>query len=146
MPGPKPAAKRSRYLELILAFPLKPIDDDAGLNRAVGVLDSLLDRPKLTRDERDYLDVLGTLIERYEDDHVTIPAASDDQVLTLLLEAKQVTQSAAAAATGIPNSVLSNVLHGKRRLNRGQIAKLARYFRVEPTVFDFTAPASAGRK
>ena len=132
-------SKPNRYLELITAFPLRPIDSETALDRAVTVVDSLLDRPKLTRDERDYLDVLGTLIERYEDEHVDIPPADDDEMLAFLLESKDVTQTQVAASTGIPNSVLSNVLHGKRTLNRGQIAKLARYFHVEPTVFNFNA-------
>jgi hypothetical protein len=45
-----------------------------------------------------------------------------------LLEQKSVPVTGA----GIAESTISEVLAGKRKLNRGQIAKLARYFHIEP--------------
>ena len=39
--------------------------------------------------------------------------------------------------TGIAESTISEVLSGKRKLNRTQIGKLARYFHVSPAVFEF---------
>jgi Helix-turn-helix len=44
-------------------------------------------------------------------------------------------QVAAAAGAGIAESTISEVLAGKRKPNRGQIAKLARYFHVHPGTF-----------
>ena len=38
-------------------------------------------------------------------------------------------------SAGIAASPISEVLAGKRKLNRGQIAKLARYFHIEPRAF-----------
>jgi antitoxin component HigA of HigAB toxin-antitoxin module len=40
-----------------------------------------------------------------------------------------------ANATGIANSTLSNVLHGKRTLTRDHIERLCGYFRVGPDAF-----------
>jgi HTH-type transcriptional regulator/antitoxin HigA len=139
------APANSRYLELVRAFPLRPLRSAAELDGAIKVVDGLLDKPRLTRDEQDYLDVLSDLIERCEDSLFEFRPVEDGKMLAFLLEAKQVSQSTAAAKTGIPNSVLSNVLHGKRKLNRGQIAKLADYFSVEPTIFDFSTAGAKKR-
>src|SRR5438034_531118 len=60
-----------RYLDLVRQFPLRPLRSDADLDAAVAAIDGLLDRPKLTAPERDYLDVLSDLVEAYEAE--TIP-------------------------------------------------------------------------
>ena len=55
------------HLALLGAFPPRPIRDDDEHRRAIEVVNGLLDRPALTPDEEDYLDVLGLLIADYED-------------------------------------------------------------------------------
>ena len=54
-------------------------------------------------------------------------------MLRVLIENRGTTQARLAADTGIAESTVSEVLSGKRKLNRTQIGKLARYFRVEPS-------------
>ena len=56
-------------------------------------------------------------------------------ILESLLRDRSQTQLQVAAATGIANSTLSNVLHGKRQLTRDHIRRLAKHFNVNPTVF-----------
>jgi len=56
-------------------------------------------------------------------------------MLAFVIDQKAVKQVEVARATGIAESTLSEILRGKRRLTRGQIAKLAGYFHVEPGVF-----------
>jgi HTH-type transcriptional regulator/antitoxin HigA len=119
--------------------PLRPIRSKAALDRAIALVDELLDRGNLGRDEQDYLDVLSDLIERYEAEEHPIAPVSDAQMLQHLIEAKGVTQADVARETGIAESTISEVLAGKRSLNRTHIGKLARYFHVEPGVFTFEA-------
>jgi len=133
----KTGQQRDRYLELIRAFPLRPIRSDEQLDQAIEVIDSLLDRGHLGPGEKDYLDVLSDQVERYEETNVPIPRASDAEILRHLIEAKGVIQAEVAHATGIAESTISEVLSGRRHFNRNHIAKLARYFRVEPGVFPF---------
>jgi HTH-type transcriptional regulator / antitoxin HigA len=128
---------RDRYLELVLQFPLRPIRSDDELDQAVQMVDSLLDRRDLAVEEEDYLDVLGDLIERYESEAHPMAPVSDAELLRHLIEAKDVTQSDVSDATGIADSTISEVLQGKRSLNRGHIGKLAKYFGVSPNVFAF---------
>jgi HTH-type transcriptional regulator / antitoxin HigA len=124
-----------RYLDLVRRFPLRPLRNDADLDAAIAVVDALIDRPSLTVAEQDYLDVLSDLVEAYEAEAVPMRPVGDADLLRFLINEKRVTQAGVAEETGIAESTISEVLAGKRTLNRRQIAKLARYFRVEPGVF-----------
>jgi HTH-type transcriptional regulator/antitoxin HigA len=124
-----------RYLDLVRRFPLRPLRTDADLDAAIGVIDALIDRPELTPPEQDYLDVLSDLVEAYEAETVPVRLVGDADLLRFLIEQKSVTQAGAATGAGIAESTISEVLAGKRKLNRTQIAKLARYFHVEAGAF-----------
>jgi HTH-type transcriptional regulator/antitoxin HigA len=128
---------QDRYLDLVRRFPLRPLRTDADLDAAVEVIDSLLDRDDLAPAEQDYLDVLGDLVEAYEEATIPIRPVDDAGLLKLLIEARGVAQAQVAKEVGIAESTVSEVLAGKRKLNRSQIGKLARYFRVSPAAFRF---------
>ncbi len=129
--------RRDPYLELIRRFPLRPIRSDDELDQAIEVVDELIDRDDLDPSEKDYLDVLSDLIERYESEIHPIEPVSDAEMLAHLIEAKGITQVKLARETQIAESTISEVLAGKRILNRFQIGRLARYFNVGPMVFRF---------
>jgi len=126
-----------RYLELVRRFPLRPLRTDADLDAAVAVLDDLTDRDELAPPEQDYLDVLTDLVEAYEDATVPMTPVGDADLLRALIEGKGTTQAQVAAGAGLAVSTVSELLSGKRKLNRGQIGKLAHYFKVRPDVFAF---------
>jgi len=67
------------YLDLVRAFPLRPLRSAEDHDRAIATVDALSDRrPELRPEEHDYLIVLALLIERYEEDlYPTLPAAGD---------------------------------------------------------------------
>lgn len=129
--------REDRYLELVRRFPLRPIRTNALLDAAVAVVDSLIDQDKLSAPEQDYLDVLSDLVEAYEAEAVPIGPVGDADMLRFLIENRGATQVEVANCAGIAESTISAVLAGKRKLNRIQIGKLARYFHVEPGVFAF---------
>ena len=133
----RPGDLQDRYVELIRQFPLRPIRSDDELDEAIRVVDSLVGRPALAPEEQDYLLVLSDLVERYEAEAHPIAPLSDADMLQHLIEAKGVPQTEVARATGIADSTISEVLSGKRSLNRTHIGKLARYFAVSPEVFAF---------
>ena len=128
---------RDRYLDLIHQFPLRPIRSDEELDDAIRVIDSLIDQDGLTKAEQDYLDVLGDLVEVYEAETIPNKPATDAERLQFLIETKGVSQAGVAKGTGIAVSTVSEVLSGKRKLNRRQIGKLVKYFHVGPGVFSF---------
>ena len=64
-----------------------------------------------------------------------MPPLPDAELLRHLIDAKGVSQTEVAEGTGIADSTISEVLRGKRFLNRVHIAKLSRYFKVSADVF-----------
>lgn len=126
-----------RDLELLAKFPLRPIRTEEEHDAAIEMIDELIDAPSLSSPERDYLDVLSDLVEAYETVHEPMPETTDAGVLQFLMEIQSRTQSDVARGAKIAAPAVSEVLSGKRKLNRAQIGKLARYFHVEPGVFAF---------
>jgi HTH-type transcriptional regulator / antitoxin HigA len=124
-----------RYLDLVRRFPLRPLRSAADLDAAIAIVDGLIDQPNLSAPEQDYLEVLSDLVEAYETENLPIRPVGDAVLMRYLIEHKGVTQAGAAAGSGIAESTISAVLAGKRKLNRTQIAKLARYFHIEPAAF-----------
>jgi HTH-type transcriptional regulator / antitoxin HigA len=131
----KTRGAKDLYLEWIRVFPLRPIRSGKELSEALVVIDELLDQSQLTSEERDYLDVLSSLVERYEKEQHPMSPVSDAQMLRHLIEAKGVTQAQVARATGIAESTISAILAGTRRLTRDHIEKVARYFHVGVRAF-----------
>jgi HTH-type transcriptional regulator / antitoxin HigA len=82
------------YLKLIRVFPLRPIRTEEDHDRAIAVVDSLVTRmDRLTPDERDYLDILGSLIERYESEIYPEPDLPPHEMLRELIRARGITQA-----------------------------------------------------
>jgi HTH-type transcriptional regulator/antitoxin HigA len=100
----------------------------------LAVLDRLATKERPSSDEEKYAEVLITLIEAYEEEHHAIPEASPVEVLRGLIDANGMRQKDLAPILGT-ESIVSDILRGKRELNKGQIEKLSRRFRVSPAVF-----------
>jgi len=123
------------YLELLRAFPLRPIRSEKELDRANRIAGDLAVKEHLTKAEQDYLDVLSDLSIKYEDEHHPIEPVTEDRMLAFLLEQKRVTLQQCSRDVAIAGSTLSAVLQGKRRLTRAHVERLCRYFHVPATVF-----------
>jgi HTH-type transcriptional regulator/antitoxin HigA len=129
---------RDHYLELIQRFALRPLRSAEELTEAIKVIDSLISRGDLDSAEQDYLDILTDIVEKYEADAQPMPAVSDSVMLRHLIEARGITQSRLADSAGIAMSTISEILSGKRRLTRMQVAKVSEYLGISPYSF---APA-----
>jgi len=110
------------------------IDSEEQLAAYTKALYRLTAEPRPTRAQVKAIELLTLLIERYEQDRCTVPEASPADVLRFLLERHGLRQRDVAADLG-GESVVSEVLSGKRKLNAAQIAQLSRRFRVSPAVF-----------
>jgi HTH-type transcriptional regulator/antitoxin HigA len=97
-------------------------------------LDKLASKENPTRDEEKYAAVLIALIEAYEEEHHSIPDASPVEVLRTLMDANNLRQKDLVPIFG-SESIVSEVLHKKRDLNRAHIEKLSKRFHVSPAVF-----------
>jgi HTH-type transcriptional regulator / antitoxin HigA len=130
-----PGRTSDRYFVLIRELPLRPISSDAGLDRAIAMIDRLLARDELAGVEQDCLDVLSDLVETYADQRYPIERVSGLDALRDLIESSGRTCVTVAAEAGPPEFTLSAVLLGRRRFNTRHIGILARYFRIDPGVF-----------
>jgi HTH-type transcriptional regulator/antitoxin HigA len=125
----------SKYLELIHAFPLRPIRSEPELDRAEVMLHQLLDASGLSGPEQDYLEILGNLIDEYERKAHPVEPPPPNQMLALSIESKGVTQTEVSRATGIPVSTISELIAQKREFNRAHIEKFCAYFGLDPKAF-----------
>ena len=80
-----------------------------------------------------FLEVLGTLVESYESDHVEIKGATGQAVLSFLMEEHGLTQSDLPEVGS--QGVVSEILHGRRELNTRQINALSERFHISPAAF-----------
>jgi HTH-type transcriptional regulator/antitoxin HigA len=120
---------------LIRRFPLRPIRSEIELDRAIAVVDALLDQASLTGDERDYFEVLTDLIERHETETDPVPVVDAAGMLRHLLAARGVALAEVARETGVALATVQAVLSGKRSLGRVQAANVAAFFHVAPAAF-----------
>lgn len=134
--------KNDEYAALISNCPLRPIRTKKDYARAMQVCDSLTDRVEiLTAGEQDYLDVLGELIQHYEDEQETYSdkmrvkeLCTPRNMLVHLMESNGLSQADLSPEFGAASRV-SDFLSGKRELSKSQIQKLATRFAVSPALF-----------
>ena len=119
-----------------------PITSERQHEEYLSVLDKLASKENPTRDEEKYAAVLMTLIEAYEEEHHSIPDASPVEILRTLMDANNLRQKDLVPIFG-SESIVSEILHRKRDLNRAHIEKLSKRFHVSPAVF---FPRTADRK
>jgi len=112
----------------------KVITSDAQNERYLAALLELERRSRLTAAEKNLAEVLTLLVEAYEEERYAIRSASPVEVLRQLMDANDLRQKDLASIFGT-ESVVSEVLSGKRELNKGHIEKLSKRFGVSPAVF-----------
>jgi HTH-type transcriptional regulator/antitoxin HigA len=112
----------------------KVITSDAQNERYIAGLLGLEKKARLGAKEKEFAELLTVLIEAYEEEHYPIRTASPVEVLVELMEVNGLKQKDLAPLLG-SESVVSQVLRGKRELNKHHIERLSKRFRVSPAVF-----------
>jgi HTH-type transcriptional regulator / antitoxin HigA len=119
-----------------LPIKIGTIQSEAEYDRVVSFMNSLLD--VVGDDEEhelsDLLDLVGQLVEDYESTRHVIRDAAPNEVLRFLLDQHHLKQGDLSAEIG-GQSVVSEILHGKRDINARQAKALAIRFGVSPAVF-----------
>ena len=88
----------------------------------------------LTAAEKELAELLTLLIEDFEEKRYRLPRAKPLEVVRFLMEQHNLLQKDLADVFGT-RSIVSEVLSGKRELNKDQIARLSARFHVSPEVF-----------
>src|SRR3984957_18242492 len=104
-----------------------PITSERQHEEYLSVLEMLIGKKAPTRGEDQYAGLLATLIEADEEEHFPILDASPVDVLRTLMEANDLRQKDLASLFG-SESVVSEILNGKREINKNHIDKLSKRF------------------
>ena len=98
------------------------------------LLEQLTVQKHVNRAERKLIELLTVLIEDYESKEYPVPAASPLDVLRHLMEVHNLRQKDLVDVFGA-ESIVSEVLRGKRELAKEHIRRLSSRFHVSPAVF-----------
>jgi len=109
--------------------------DQESYDHLVSILDSLIDEVGENENHQlaSLLEVVGNLVESYENSHSQVAASEPISVLKELMNEHGLTQKDLADVGS--QGVVSEILNGKRELNVRQIRSLADRFKVSPAVF-----------
>lgn len=122
------------YMELLQAFPPRPIKSEAELQSTQKVIDSLIDIGTLNADQRDYINVLGSLVYDYEQTQEPLPDVHAVELIKALIEDRGLRQKDLVPIFKT-ESIVSVVLSGQRKLTLEHVQKLAEFFEISPAAF-----------
>ncbi len=128
------AAESNRYIELLQQFPPRPIKSEEELFAAQEMIDTLLDSGEITPEKQDYINLLGILIYEYEEKHIPIPDLSGIDLLKALIDELDLKQKDLVPIFKT-ESIVSEILNGKRKFTVEHIEKLADFFNISPSAF-----------
>jgi HTH-type transcriptional regulator / antitoxin HigA len=114
---------------------LRPIQDKKNYQRMLALMNSLLD---VAGDDEDHplsglLELVGDMVSKYEQEHHAIEQASPQDALRFLMEARSLKQEDLSSI--VPQSNLSAILAGKRKISATLAGKLGKFFGISPAVF-----------
>jgi HTH-type transcriptional regulator / antitoxin HigA len=125
-----------KYKVLIERFPLVPIKNDAHLDEAHAVAQSLILR-EVAPDEGEYLEVLLDEIGKYEKKYhaLKFDDMTPHELLLSFMQDHDLKQVALAKVLSVSSGVINEIVKGKRELTKEQCVKLGNYFKVSPAAF-----------
>lgn len=114
---------------------LRPIQNEESYDRMVALMNSILDA---AGDDEDHpleglLNLVGDMVSRYEQEHYAIEAAAPKDTLRFLMDARGLKQEDLSGI--VPQSNLSAILAGKRKISATLAGKLGKFFGISPAVF-----------
>ena len=120
------------------------IHNDAELEAYTQALFQLTALENPSPAEAEAIELLTLLVERYEQEHYSIPAADPVSVVRFLIEKQGLTQRDLIPQFGTESAV-SMFLTGKRKLTVEQVRKLSARFNLPADVFIRMGEAAARR-
>lgn len=133
------AGKSDVFLDLVKAFPLKPIHTETDHEAAGQMLRQLVgSKPEeeFVSGERDYLESLGILMHDYQRKQRmrTLASCSPSEILQHLMNENGMNVTDIGDVIG-SRSAASMIVHGRRSPSKAHILRLAERFAVDPSLF-----------
>ena len=122
------------YGKLLAEYQPKTITTEEENEEAIRLAQDLEHRPNRTAEEEMLLELLVTLIEKFEETHYPIPQGTPHSMLMHLMEARDITPEALAGVIG-SREVVWEIVNGAT-INKAQAEALAEYFHVDASLFE----------
>ena len=126
----------SSWKALQAVSPLGHIVDEKHYDEVIALMDVLVDEGAMRPDHQwhELFATAADLVGAYETKHYPLPPVSGLQMLKFLMDQHDLKQSDLREEIG-SQGVVSEILSGKRELNKTHIAALAKRFSVSPAAF-----------
>jgi HTH-type transcriptional regulator / antitoxin HigA len=135
MIGTARGAARQQYKKLLAETLPTAIHTEEENEAAIQKLEELTFKANASAAERVLAELLTVLIGAFEEEHYSFSReATPIEVLQELIDANGLKQKDLTDIFGTP-SIVSEVLHGRRRMTTGHIKRLSERFHVSPEVF-----------
>lgn len=122
------------YGQLLTVYQPKVIETEAENDRAIALASELEHKDSRTAEENTILELLVTLIEKFEGEHYPIPEGSPQSVLMHLMESNGITAEQLVEVLGSVD-VVSEIISGTHEIDIQQAKALAHFFSVDVSVF-----------
>src|ERR1051326_5543356 len=136
--GKKVAARRAidprKYGKLLARTLPAIIDAKAEYERVLAEIEKLIDKEKRSPEEDKLLDLMTTLVEKFEENTYPIPDAPPHEALRELMRSRGLKQRDLLGIFG-SDGIASEVVNGKRNISRAHAKSLAKYFHVPVELF-----------
>ncbi|MEH2106151.1 helix-turn-helix domain-containing protein [Nostoc sp.] len=122
------------YGNLLAEYQPKIITTEEENEQAIALAQNLEHRPNRTPEEEMLLELLVTLIEKFEETYYPIPQGTPNSMLMHLMDAREITPEALAEVIGSLEVALQ-IVNGDRTISKTQAEALADYFHVDASLF-----------
>ena len=103
-------------------------------DRALSIVENLLAEESLSPEKEQIIRLLVSLIEKFEDEHYQLKAATPCSTLLHLIEERNIKPIDLAHIIG-SEDLVSEIINGKISISKGQAKALGDFFHVDPIVF-----------
>jgi HTH-type transcriptional regulator/antitoxin HigA len=133
---PRFATLPSDYAGLCHVLMPRPVRDAVDYANITEITDAMaLEQDAFTTDQRDYFDLLCSLLEDYDREHVRWPKLTVRARLQHLLDEAGLTAADLSRLLGGSRNLGAMILRGDRNLTLPHVRKLAAHFKVSPDLF-----------
>jgi len=126
---------KRKYGELLAESVPTVIRTEEEYDHAIEQIEKLLKKgDRISAEEEHLLDLLSTLVEKYEDEHYPIEPAAPHEILQHLMEARGLKQKDVVHLFGSSGRA-SEAINGMRPISKTQAKALAEFFHVSTDLF-----------
>lgn len=122
------------YAVLLSKYQPKVIETEAENDAAISIAEELEHKKLRTPEEDVLLELLVTLIEKFEEEHYLLPKSDFHSMLLHLMDAQNTKEEDLVGIIG-SNGDVSEIVNGKRNIGKEQAKALGEFFHVSPELF-----------